>query len=124
MSANSRRVEVLRSTSYQSGGETGQWVRVKFSQLKAGDIFRIFDINEQGFEVPDMVVKGQHEVCVAVGDAQPCCKGKCPGKYVVKYLPARGFKGSVYKGWKPAWRRSNKEKSNGSRKQGNPNVRP
>jgi hypothetical protein len=120
-----RRVERLElGTSIPREGMGGwAWRPIRFSQLKAGDIFRLWDTNDQGYEIPDIVVKGQHQVCVALEDAERCCKVKCSGKNLVKSMPVRGFKGPVYKGWKPAWSWTSKEKKDGKRKQSNTHIR-
>jgi len=47
----------------------GFWKPIKFHQLKKGFIFRLWDSDENGDQMPDHLVDGKHDVCVAVSDA-------------------------------------------------------
>ena len=65
------------------------WKTIKFNNLKKGDIFRLWDTGEDGKEVPDQVVRGQHVVNVALEDAKPM---RMPMLAVVRSAEVRGFR--------------------------------
>jgi hypothetical protein len=67
----SRRVEVFQSREIRPGFVHGWWRTVKFTSLKKGNIFRLWDKTEDGGEEPDQKVRGQHAVNVALEDAVP-----------------------------------------------------
>jgi hypothetical protein len=71
-----RRVEILAIDEIlYGGGKTvevlGKWKPIKFRQLRKGDIYRLWDTNDAGVEVPDELEKGQHAINVALTNATP-----------------------------------------------------
>ena len=86
-----RRVEVLVCYEHpeDSTRVLGYWKNTKFSKLKKGDIFRLFDTDNIGAEKPDQKdKKGNHVINVALTDSEP---QPMPTMGVVKCLPLRGF---------------------------------
>ena len=44
---------------------TGYWEYIEFSDLRKGDVFRLWDDDE-----PDVLIDGRHDVCVALSDPE------------------------------------------------------
>jgi hypothetical protein len=68
----SRSTEILVTENYEEGSIMGYWKATKFHQLRKGDIFRLWDTNDEGYRTPDRVnpATGEHDVCVALTDAE------------------------------------------------------
>ena len=62
---------------------TGYWEPVALEDIKAGDIFRLYEPDG----TPDRVVDGVHQTAVALDDARPWA-----GTVGVQAMPVRGFK--------------------------------
>jgi hypothetical protein len=64
---------------------TGYWDEVKFTDLRKGDIFRLWDPDGK----PDHMVDGYHDVCVALADPLP---QDDESKFSVESLHVNGFR--------------------------------
>lgn len=64
----------------------GFWKPIKFHQLRKGFIFRLWDSDENGDQMPDRTVDGKHDVCVAVSDAY-----EHEDSYGIESLSIQGF---------------------------------
>ena len=69
---------------------TGYWKEITFSELKRGDVFRLWDTDKDtGTLKPDHLNEdGHHDVCVATSDAKKC---EPDGNYVVESFHLNGF---------------------------------
>lgn len=63
----------------------GHWKPVEFHELKKGDIFRLWDKMGDN-RVPDYLVDGKHDVCVAVSNAY-----EYEGSHGIESISINGF---------------------------------
>lgn len=85
---------VEKFTAASSNGDRsvfGSWDPIEFSQLQKGDIFRLWDVREDGSRYPDHLIDGKHDVSVALDVAYKTPDGKGTHTYGVKSLSVRGF---------------------------------
>lgn len=78
-----------RTPGFTFKGVRGYWEPIAFEDLKAGDIFRLFEPDG----TPDQFVDGVHQTAVALADASPSgLQGDLTVRWGVRSMLVRGFK--------------------------------